>query len=504
MMISFRTRLFVISGLIVATVLTAVMIIGWTRVLAFEAQRLEQRLCMEARRIATQPFHSEDMPHLITDALNKLHLTSPDQVVLGFEVRAEGENFQPASGQLDVALNAAQWRAAKSGNLVDASDQPRDRPISNRDENLPSQRDQRDNRPAPPKEPPPQQDQFSVSGICTLASFGALGRQWRAARFNAPFGRSVLAVDLAATQADVQSALRQALQMVVPLALVFTAFGAWFLSTLTMRPVNRLSNAMRGITQKALDRRLSTEGEDREFKVLIDAYNTMLARLETSFQQASRFSADASHELKTPLTILQGRIEQALQRTDQPAMQSELTDLLDEVGRLSAITRKLLLLSQVDSGYLALQRIPIDLSKMLLEMAADTNMLLTNQSLECDIDHGLSMHGDEVLLRQLFNNLINNAVRYCRPGGWIKLVASLKPDGIEVVFSNATYPIAANDRAQFFDRFYRGDASRNRRVDGNGLGLSLALEIARIHDGDLTLITSEPEEVVLQLMLPLR
>jgi two-component system, OmpR family, heavy metal sensor histidine kinase CusS len=470
MMISFRTRLFVISGLIVATVLTAVMLVGWTRVLVFETQRLEQRLCMEAKRIATQPFHSEDMSLYITDALNKLHLTSPDQVMLGFESRTGGESLQPANGQLDAALNAAKWRATKDSNVFDVADSPRDRP----------------------------------PGTCTLASFDVQGKPWRAARFNVAAGRSVLAVDLVATQADVQSALRQALQMVVPLALVFTALGAWLLAALTMRPVNRLHDAMKDVTQKALDRRLSTEGEDREFKVLIEAYNTMLSRLQTSFQQASRFSADAAHELKTPLTILQGRIEQALHKADQPVMQTELTDLLDEVGRLSAITRKLLLLSQADSGYLAVQRAPINLSEMLAEMAADTQMLLSDQTLQCGIDSELSLQGDALLLKQLFNNLISNAVRYCRPGGWIKLTASIQSKGIEVVFSNATHRIAAEERAQFFDRFYRGDASHNRRVDGNGLGLSLAREIARAHGGDLVLAASAPDEVVLQLALPLR
>lgn len=485
MMISFRTRLFVISGLIVATVLTAVMLIGWARVLVFETQRLEQRLCMEAKRIATQPFHIEDIPDHVTDALNKLHLTSPDQVMLQFEVRTAGDNFQPTNGQLDAELNGAQWRAAKDDNVFDAADSPR-------------------NRPPPPNEPQRQEDRLNVPGTCTLASFNVQGKPWRAARFNAAAGRSLLAVDLAATQADVQSALRQALQMVVPLALVFTALGAWLLSALTMRPVNRLHDAMKDVTQKALDRRLSTEGEDREFKVLIDAYNTMLSRLQTSFQQASRFSADAAHELKTPLTILQGRIEQALHKADQPAMQTELTDLLDEVGRLSAITRKLLLLSQADSGYLAVQRAPINLSEMLAEMAADTQMLLSDQTLQCGIDSELSLQGDALLLKQLFNNLISNAVRYCRPGGWIKLTASMQRQGIEVVFSNATHRIAAEDRAQFFDRFYRGDASHNRSVDGNGLGLSLAREIARAHGGDLMLTASAPDEVVMHLTLPLR
>ena len=103
---------------------------------------------------------------------------------------------------------------------------------------------------------------------------------------------------------------------------------------------------MRGVTKAALDQRLDAAGEDREFKELITAYNVMLERLQQSFQQASRFSADAAHELKTPLTILRGRVEQAIKKSDNRAIQADLTQLLDEVGRLAAITRKLLLLSR--------------------------------------------------------------------------------------------------------------------------------------------------------------
>jgi two-component system, OmpR family, heavy metal sensor histidine kinase CusS len=500
MTISFRTRLFVVSGVIVTAVITAVMLIGWSRVLAFEADRLEQRLCMEAKRLATQPMHDGELQRNVDDILGKLHLSSPEQVMLQVETRAAGDGFQTSNWRPEFALASAPWRnvsvVGAEGLDRNAQDDSPPRPPR-------ALQDQQGNQP-PPQRPAPQRgERAPVKGTCALASLTAQDRPWRAARFTHAQGRSVLAVDLIATQAEIQSALKQALRMVVPLALVFTALGAWLLASLTMRPVNRLRGAMQVVTQKALDKRLSSYGEDYEFSVLIDAYNTMLSRLEISFQQASRFSADAAHELKTPLTILQGRIEQSMRQTYDPAMQQDLTDLLDEVGRLSDITRKLLLLSQVDAGYLALQHASINLSEMLGDMAADTQMLLTDQTLQCAIDHDLLIEGDALLLRQLFNNLVSNAVRYCRKDGWIRLSARALPSGVEVVFANATQAIAPEDRARFFDRFYRGDAAHNRRTDGNGLGLSLAREIARAHGGDLVLTPSASDEVILQLTLPL-
>lgn len=468
MTISFRTRLFVIAALIVTAVITAVMLIGWSRVLAFEASRLEDRLCMEARRLATQRIRSEDVPRIVNDVLGKLNLNAANQVMMHFESNGGGENWSSSNWLSEFGQDSAPWRTAANANTS----------------------------PIEPLVP-------QATGVCALASLTTLDRPWRAAKYTHSEGRSILAVDLLATQTEIQSALKQALGMVVPLALIFTALGAWLLSALTMRPVNRLRKAMQVVTQEALDQRLSSYGEDQEFQVLISAYNTMLQRLEISFSQASRFSADAAHELRTPLTILQGRIEQDLQRTNDPIMQQELSGLLDEVGRLSDITRKLLLLSQVDAGHLALQYAPIHLSEMLSDMATDAQMLLAEQTLQCAIAQNLTIEGDVLLLRQLFNNLISNAVRYCALDGWIRLSARALPSGVEVIFSNATPAISNEDRARFFDRFYRGDASHNRRTDGNGLGLSLAREIARAHGGDLVLSPSASTEVILQLTLPL-
>ena len=338
---------------------------------------------------------------------------------------------------------------------------------------------------------------------CALASFEFAGTAWRAALHTAPQVRSFVAADLAELKGDLHGALRSALTPVIPLALALSALGAWLLAALTMRPVNRLRDAMLGVTQKALDQRLPSSGEDSEFKDLIAAYNAMLENLEQSFAQATRFSANAAHELKTPLTILQGRLEQAVNNAHDPALQAELTGLQDEVARLAHITRKLLLLSQADAGRLALNRTALDLSAMLKELLADAEMLLSDQTIQSTIDSHLLTQGDALLLKQLFNNLLSNAVRYCRAGGSISVTARAVPDGIECIFGNPCEAIGADSRAQFFDRFYRFDVARSRRTDGHGLGLSLALEIARAHGGELTMQNSSPDQVLMRLWLPI-
>lgn len=302
--------------------------------------------------------------------------------------------------------------------------------------------------------------------------------------------------------ADLRDASRSVLSLALPLALALVALGAWVLASVSMKPVNRLRDAMRGMTPTVLDQRLPSAGEDREFRELIEVYNLMLGRLEQSFHQASRFSADAAHELKTPLTILQGRLEKALIASDNRAIQSDLAAMLDELGRLAGVTRKLLLLSQADAGRLALQRSPVDLSEWLEALVADAQMLIEEQTLTCAIAPALRIDGDALLLRQLLNNLISNAVRYCRPSGRIDVSARALPDGVEVMVVNDAEPITEADRARLFDRFYRGESARQRQIEGSGLGLSLAREIARAHGGELELAPSEAAQVRLRLWLP--
>jgi two-component system heavy metal sensor histidine kinase CusS len=259
---------------------------------------------------------------------------------------------------------------------------------------------------------------------------------------------------------------------------------------------------MRNLTQNELDQRLSSVGEDKEFKELIYTYNIMMERLEASFHQATRFSGDAAHEIRTPLTILQGKLEQAFNRSDDPVLQADFTYMLDEVARLSAITRKLLMLSHADAGKLALHQTDIDLTTLLKELMEDLRMLSADHQLAADIAENQIIRGDAVLLQQVLNNLISNAIRYGSPQGRISIQSSNDKEGVVVIISNTSAPITQGERARFFERFYRGDPAHNRHIDGNGLGLSLALEIAKAHGGDLRLETSEIDIVKIRLWLP--
>jgi heavy metal sensor kinase len=478
MISSFRTWLFLIAALIVAGVLAAVMLMIASSVQKFEIGRLDARLCMEARRLAMPLAPGTDLARLEADVTGKLLLHGPEQMMFRAQVAGHVPAIRSANWHDDLALDWLIWKPAPTR----YSHVPRPR--------APGQ-------PGEPREAVPY-----AAGDCALASFDSPDGPWRIARFTQSSGTGLVAASTAAARNELWEALQDAVTRIIPVALVLTLLGAWLIASLTMRPLNSLREAMKRTTQKGLDERLPSAGTNREFRELIDAYNSMLERLEASFHQATRFSADAAHELRTPLTLLRGRIEQAIGRSDNRAIQGDLSEMQNDVGRLTAITRKLLLLAQADAGRLALLLDRLDLSVLLDDLLDDARMLVEDREVRSQVAPGLTVDADEILLRQLCNNLISNAVRYCPAGGWIDIQARTASGGVEAVFANTSQAIAPEQRRHLFDRFYRGQAARDQGGEGSGLGLSLAREIARAHGGDLTLEASPDNEVRLRLWLP--
>ncbi|HEY9663736.1 MAG TPA: ATP-binding protein, partial [Allocoleopsis sp.] len=214
--------------------------------------------------------------------------------------------------------------------------------------------------------------------------------------------------------------------------------------------------------------------------------------------------ADAAHELKTPLAILQGELEQALQQAEPGSiLQQNLSNLLDEVSRLSSIVRKLLLLSLADAGQISLHPVHVNLAHLLEVIVEDIDLLAPELTVELDVNPDLYVFGDLDLLTQVLQNLISNAVKYNLPQGWIHIVGYQSLNQVKITITNASSPLTQLDRERIFDRFYRGDPARTRKIEGIGLGLSLSREIVRAHQGELTLDAASSGQTALTLSLPI-
>ena len=344
---------------------------------------------------------------------------------------------------------------------------------------------------SPPLGPPPR-PRLSAFTVISLESGG---KHWRFGLASTPREKLAIGVDLAVIEAEMTE-MRNAFLLAAPLALGFIGLGAWFLSGHALSPIRSLTATMESVTAKGLDQRVALRHEDEEFRRLIQVFNGMLERLERSFLQATRFSGDAAHELKTPLAILQGQIERAMAQCEAGSpIQTHLTDILDEVQRLGTISRKLLLLSLADAGRLRLHVIRLDLSQVLEDLLEDAQMLAPELDVSGSIAPGLMVEADAALLRQVLHNLLGNAIKYNLPNGWIRISASLDDGRVEVSIVNSSAGIPQADHERIFERFYRADPAHNRQVEGAGLGLSLSREIVRAHGGDLVLADSGEGEV---------
>jgi two-component system heavy metal sensor histidine kinase CusS len=326
--------------------------------------------------------------------------------------------------------------------------------------------------PRPPDGAPPRPRPNSV-----VISQSASGHMWRVGLASVPHARLAVAMDAQVIDAEMGS-IRNAYLIALPFAVALIGLGSWVFSARALRPVQRLTETTRKVTAEGLGQRISSVGEDQEFVELIEVFNRMLGRLERSFKQATRFSADAAHELKTPLAIVQGQLERTINMAeDGSPMQEELTSILDETRRLSTISRKLLLLSQADAGRLNVHAQSFDLSKALEDLLEDTRMLAPQLQVTGDIQPKLMVAADGSLLRQVLHNLISNAIKYNMEPGWIHITTARWAQRVEVLVSNSSRGIPKADRDKVFERFYRVDAAHSRQIEGVGLGLSVSREL---------------------------
>jgi heavy metal sensor kinase len=326
---------------------------------------------------------------------------------------------------------------------------------------------------------------------------------WRVLVTGNPYTRLVLAANLDEANEDLLR-LRQRFLAVLPLILLVVGLAAWWLATRALGPVTALTRAAEGITAQGLSQRISAPAHDREFERLVTVFNGMLDRLEQSFHQARRFSADASHELKTPLALLQAELEQALHAAPSGSPQQQLcSSLLEEIHRLKAILEKLLLLSLADSGRLSLERADVDLAAVIRDVLEDGAALAPTLRIEPEIPEHLDVPADRVLVEQALHNLVGNAVKYNRAGGVVRVALARRGDVAELRVGNTGPGLGDTERQRLFERFYRGDPARTRgRAGGTGLGLSLSREILRAHGGDLVLGRTEADFTEFVATLP--
>lgn len=291
----------------------------------------------------------------------------------------------------------------------------------------------------------------------------------------------------------------------IPAALLAVA-GGWWLMKKSLSPIASLTLATEKITAQNLGDRLARTNNGDELDRLTEVFNSMLARLDDSFNRIHEFTLHASHELKTPLTVLRGETETALRDESlSPAERERADSQLDELKRLTRIVDGLTLLAKADAGLVTLNPETIPLDELVRDNFADLQILAEPQGIKVNLEacEKISVRGDRHRLRQLLLNLADNAIKYNQPQGTVTMSLRRDTGAAEFKITNTGAGIPAAILPRVFDRFYRGDAAHGNTVDGCGLGLSIAQWIVSAHNGSVKIESGPSKLVTVTVRLPI-
>ena len=293
----------------------------------------------------------------------------------------------------------------------------------------------------------------------------------------------------------------------IPGLIALSSLLGWMVAGRALGPLNSVAHAAQNITGSNLSLRIPPRGAGDELDHLIDSFNRMTVRLAQSFEQIRRFSTDVSHELRTPLTSIRGQLEVALFTAETPEHYREaMANALEDVEQLSSIVRALLLLSQAESGQLALQKAPLDLGEVALDIveqfqipAQEKDIRLTASAAQACV-----VPADRVQIERLISNLLSNAVKYTPAGGLVsvRVLPGESPAFACIEVEDSGVGIAAEDLPHIFDRFYRVRNAETNKISGLGLGLSFVSWIVEAHGGRIDVASSVGAGTRFRILLP--
>lgn len=321
--------------------------------------------------------------------------------------------------------------------------------------------------------------------------------------------RHVLQVAAPTTSRD--ELLRQVgafLLLLSVLGVAGTFAGSWWLAGRAIRPVHEIIDQAEAIEVPSLDRRIHAYADTLEYRRLVDVINTMLERIHHAFEAQRRFAADASHELRSPLTAMRGEIELALRRRRDPdEYRQVLGSTLEEVVRLSRISEDLLLLARADAGAVTARREPVEMAGVVQRVVERFEPRARSKGLRLtvDIEADPTAEVDPVLVGQVVWNLLDNAIKFTPAGGAVEVRVWREGDEVRLAVED-TGPGFGEVHDRLFDRFHRGDPARTpaQETSGTGLGLAIVKAVVEAHGGGVSARDRSGGGARVEVCFPLR
>lgn len=300
------------------------------------------------------------------------------------------------------------------------------------------------------------------------------------------------------------SSLKLTLFILFPITVLITGVMGVFLATLTLRPVDNMIHAIHNITVENMKMKLTIPNTKDEIQKLAETFNDMLARLEYAFTSQKNLFEDLSHELKTPLTILKGEFDVILKKMRSPGEYEEmLKSSLEEIDRMTRLVENLLMLASFESKKIMPERTALDLSLLIESVMANIKKVAERKNIRMgfEVKEYVEVVGDEKELRQLFLNILDNAVKYTPEGGRVGIKVEKDGHNAIIIVKDTGVGIPEDEVDHIFDRFYRVHGTR--KSHGFGLGLSIVKAIVDSHKGSIKVKSSPGDGAAFLITLPL-
>lgn len=254
-----------------------------------------------------------------------------------------------------------------------------------------------------------------------------------------------------------------------------------------LMPIDNMTNTAKSISINALDTRLDVVQSHDELKDLAETFNEMLDRIEKSYEKQNQFVSDASHELRTPIAVIQGYANMLTRwgKDDKDVLEESINAIKSEAENMKGLVEKLLFLARADKNTQKIEKSEFALNELVDEIMRETRMIDEKHVFLCDRNDAVSINGDRTLIKQALRVFIDNSIKYTPENGLIKLSSTNLGTGMMLIVQDNGIGISKEDLPKIFDRFYRCDKARTRQMGGTGLGLSIAKWIIGRHNGNI-------------------
>ncbi len=288
-------------------------------------------------------------------------------------------------------------------------------------------------------------------------------------------------------------------------ALFIAVWSGSFLSRRILGPIRDITSAATEIEIHNLDKRIDIKGGDDELRELSVTLNHMLDRIQAGVERQRRFISDASHELRTPVTVISGYADMLDRwgKQDESALIEGLDAIKSETATMHSLIEKLLFLARADKGQQPLLLGPVAMEQLIEEIVRDTALIAPGHQVSLEANDPVMIEADEAQLKQMLRIFIDNSIKYTPEGGSITISSTVNNGMLEIEIKDSGIGISENDLPRIFDRFYRVDESRTRATGGSGLGLSIARFIASLHGFDIDIDSRLEEGTSVRVLIPI-